>query len=460
VTEKLSRPEKTLAGAIQGENMSYFHQLGSLVDRLWKEKHHDERAFPQVAMSALAELPPSSHVSFRDAVLFGLTDPLPAQSDLAAEFGQPPLTVYSAEGFRIEVLFWLHVLPSIHQHGFSGAFHVMHGTTLHATWQFDQKERITAGLLTGKLRLTEVELLRQGDTRPIFSGKELIHATYHLQQPTVSVVVRTVKEFDRLPQYSYFPPTIAIDPDESRPCVVRRCQILTMLLNLGKRGEFLDAIQHLMATSDPSAAFQYLLQANTAVKDPNLLHEILAAARVKHARLVEEAEPALAYLRRQARLENMKSRITDPDLQFFLGVLLSVPDRELALAALRQQYPSGDPVALFTGLTNRLSNLGLLGFRFNDTWSFMLTCLMRDISSSCEIQRQFAGRYGEIAAQNNAAGIVEMTRMLTGFWMFAPYFQPFHAEGAERSASRGAASSAGLPWLRDKQADSLPAGLP
>jgi hypothetical protein len=54
---------------------------------------------------------------------------------------------------------------------------------------------------------------------------------------------------------------------------------------------------------------------------------------------------------------------------------------------------------------------------------FMLTCLMRGMSSSCEIQRQSVRRYGEAATQSKAAGIKERTRMLAGFWMFAPYFE-------------------------------------
>ena len=82
--------------------MNFFTELGVLVNKLWKEKNYDQRRFPAVAMQALSELPPAENVSFREGVFLGLADPLPAQSDLAAQFGQPPLTVYSAEEFRIE----------------------------------------------------------------------------------------------------------------------------------------------------------------------------------------------------------------------------------------------------------------------------------------------------------------------------------------------------------------------
>jgi hypothetical protein len=258
--------------------MNFFTELGVLVNKLWKEKNYDQHRFPAVAMQALSELPPAENVSFREGVFLGLADPLPVQSDMAAQFGQPPLTVYSAEEFRIELLFWLHALPSIHQHGFSGAFHVMHGNTLQTGWQFHQR--------------------------------------------------------DVLPQYTYLPPSVAFDPEAQRPSSVRHEQLLLMLLKLGRIDECLNAIQSLIAESDAVSAFHFLLWANANLKDGNVIHEITAGARVKHPLLVEELAPALAWQRREIRLENIKNTITDQDLQFFLGVLLNVPDRALAMSIL------------------------------------------------------------------------------------------------------------------------------
>jgi hypothetical protein len=38
--------------------MKAFEQLGSLTERLWREVHCDEYAFPNIATRALAETPP------------------------------------------------------------------------------------------------------------------------------------------------------------------------------------------------------------------------------------------------------------------------------------------------------------------------------------------------------------------------------------------------------------------
>jgi hypothetical protein len=300
----------------------------------------------------------------------------------------------------------------------------MHGNTLQTGWQFHQRERIATGLLLGDVKINEVELLRQGETRPIIAGSKLIHTTYHLRQPTVSVVVRTMHENDVLPQYTYLPPSVAFDPEAQRPSSVRHEQLLLMLLKLGRIDECLNAIQSLIAESDAVSAFHFLLWANANLKDGNVIHEITAGARVKHPLLVEELAPALAWQRREIRLENIKNTITDQDLQFFLGVLLNVPDRALAMSILQQQYPSFDPVDMARNFIGSLSKLGVLGFRLNDTWRFVLSCFMRGISGLDEIEKLLAARYGVAAVVNQRSQIRDLAGMLHKFWLFEPYFLP------------------------------------
>ena len=86
--------------------MRFFDELGATVAARWKQRDYNERWFPQAAMSALADLPPSGYTDLEEVVEDILTsDPMLFQADLGAEFGQPPFTVYWGRGFRIEVLF-------------------------------------------------------------------------------------------------------------------------------------------------------------------------------------------------------------------------------------------------------------------------------------------------------------------------------------------------------------------
>src|SRR6266481_8249931 len=274
--------------------MEFFQKLGSLVTRRWKERNYKEEDFPEVASRGLSELPPDQHVTFWDVVKWALTcERLPGQADLSAKFGQPPLTVYGGRDFRIEVLFWVQGVPAIHQHSFSGAFHVMHGSSLQSLWEFRPTEQVTMRLALGQVSLKKAELLRKGDSRPIIAGKRLIHSTFHLDRPSLTVVVRTLGEIDQLPQYSYLPPTIAHAQDHDVPSVRRRTQLLRMLLISGKRAEYQEIARHILGTEDAYSVFQFLLSTFALIENDDDRQCLLLAARWKHPKLIEALHPAL-----------------------------------------------------------------------------------------------------------------------------------------------------------------------
>src|SRR6266853_5529160 len=180
---------------------------------------------------------------------------------------QPPLTVYSGRDFRIEVLFWVQGVPAIHQHSFSGAFHVMHGSSLQTLWEFELREQVAMRLALGRVSLKKAELLRKGDSRSIIAGQRLIHSTFHLDRPSLTVVVRTLGEADKQPQYAYLPPTIAYDPFGDIPSVKRRTQLLRMLLVSGKRAEYNEIAYHILGTEDAYSVFQFLHSTFELIED-------------------------------------------------------------------------------------------------------------------------------------------------------------------------------------------------
>ena len=116
--------------------MEFFSCMGAHVERLWRAQNFDERAFPYIATTVLADSDPARHVTYTeviDELLFKNNAP-PQSADLS--FGQPPITIYSHPRFYIEVLCWMDATTSIHQHAFSGAFHVMAGSSMHTRYTF------------------------------------------------------------------------------------------------------------------------------------------------------------------------------------------------------------------------------------------------------------------------------------------------------------------------------------
>src|SRR6266481_4983448 len=369
--------------------MEFFQKLGSLVTRLWKERNYKEEDFPEVASRGLTELPPDQHVTFWDVVKWALTcERLPGQADLGSKFGQPPLTVYGGRDFCIEVLFWVQGVPAIHQHGFSGAFHVMHGSSLQSLWEFARTEQVAIRLALGRVALKKAELLQKGDSRPIIAGEQLIHSTFHLDRPSLTVVVRTLSEANKQPQYSYLPPTIAYDPFGIVPSVQRRTQLLRMLLRCGKHAEYNEIVRHILGTEDAYSVFQFLLSIFELIEDDDERHNLLLAARLKHGKLVEALQPALLQLERRNKIVGIRERISSSDLQFFLALLLNIPERPVILSLIEQRYPSRDPIAAIVTWVRELSELGVLGVRFQEPWLLMLQCLLTNRPDQ-EIQRAF-----------------------------------------------------------------------
>src|SRR5215211_7153732 len=140
------------------------------------------------------------------------TTELPEQPDIQGAFGQPPITLFNGHRFYIDVYYWLDGTTAIHQHAFCGAFQVLQGSSILSQYDFFEKRRINPHFLTGDIRLRSVELLRGGDVRQILPSREYIHSLFHLERPSVTLIIRTRHSPSGAPQYSYLKPYFATDP--------------------------------------------------------------------------------------------------------------------------------------------------------------------------------------------------------------------------------------------------------
>src|SRR3954462_10175884 len=153
----------------------FFHEIGQTVLARWKRENFSLAKFPAIACAALDERPPAKHVDLTALIRdFLLSDEQPFQTD--SDFGEPELVVYSHPRFYIQLLFWIDGTTAIHQHEFSGAFHVMHGSSIHARYEFEKARPVTPHLHVGNVRMKGIELLESGRTVPIVSGRRTIHS--------------------------------------------------------------------------------------------------------------------------------------------------------------------------------------------------------------------------------------------------------------------------------------------
>ncbi len=341
--------------------MDFFVRMGLRIEELWRRQSFDDRQFPAIAAGCLREAPPASHVTYdevADALLFGS---LPLQSkDLS--FGQPPIVVFADPRFYIEVLCWMDATTSIHQHAFSGAFHVMAGSSVHTRYAFRLRERVNAHFVLGDLKLAECELLQAGDTREIASGAEFIHGLFHLDRPSISVVVRTRADRDADPQYEYLPPHAGLDPFERNPVDEQRAQLLDMLLQTDRAG-FDRRVVRMLDEGDLLTVYRILwlvrtrIAAGSSSLDTTYADALAVRAHERFGDRIDQIERSIATGMRIRDITRRRTEVKEPELRFFLALLMNLPSRREIDRLIAQRF-DGDPSVHIRKWLHALTRLG------------------------------------------------------------------------------------------------------
>jgi hypothetical protein len=271
---------------------------------------------------------------------FLLAEDQPPQSD--SDFGQPEIIVYSHPRFYIQLLFWLDGTTAIHQHEFSGAFHVMHGSSIHAHYNFEKPQPITPYLRVGHVKLKDVELLETGRTVSIASGPGAIHSLFHLDSPSVSVVVRTQHDPGTGPQLNYLPPHVAFDPHFSDQLTMRRKQLLDVLEQT-EDAAYAKLVREMIADLDFERGFSVLHHTMGYLQHLNAWQPVLRTFEKKHGKLASGIAASLDEDARRSVIRSLRGSITEPEHRFFLALLMNAPTHKDLLALVAQRFPKQQP---------------------------------------------------------------------------------------------------------------------
>jgi hypothetical protein len=321
-----------------------FDTLGRDITATWQRHGFDAQSLVGVAVEALTRHDLPKHVSGLDiAKWISRTDTLPQQADLKSRFGQPPLTLFWHEHFRIEALHWTWGTPEIHEHSFSGAFCVLEGSSLQTRYTFETTKVIAEHMRLGHLTVESVALLSKGSVEPIASGARLIHSVFHLDTPSISIVVRTHRDVDAGPQFSYRAPHLAVDSFHTEAVARRRVQLAGFLKEWDAphyKSFLLDSLEH----ADIYGTY-LLLDHLWSVRDVHIA-ECVSTATARWGEDIDVLCRVLDERRRQQRIRLSRARITDSSHRFLLALLLSFTDGARILEAIAMKFPDRDPVAL------------------------------------------------------------------------------------------------------------------
>ncbi|MDB5326996.1 MAG: hypothetical protein JWM57_2565, partial [Phycisphaerales bacterium] len=305
---------------------TFFQELGNTVLERWKRENFSLVKFPEIARAALDERPPAKKVSLPALMQdFLFAEDQPPQTD--SDFGEPEIIVYSHPRFYIQLLFWMDGTTAIHQHEFSGAFHVMHGSSIHAHYDFEKAQPITPYLRVGNVKLKEMELLETGRTVPISSGHRTIHSLFHLDSPSVTVVVRTQHDPGTGPQYNYLPPHVAFDPHFSDKLTMRRKQLLDVLEQTEDAG-YGGLLLKMIGDLDFERGFSILHHCRGYLQQLDQREPVLRAFEKKHGVLAAGVAATLKEDARRNFIRSLRSSVIDPEHRFFLALLMNAPTRD------------------------------------------------------------------------------------------------------------------------------------
>ncbi|MFT3928566.1 MAG: hypothetical protein QM778_38915 [Myxococcales bacterium] len=319
-----------------------FIALGRSLDAAFRRINYADDAFSGLATEHLERAGLHESFDLRELARWALlTSDLPQQADLLAEFGQPPLTLWNGRRFHIALLVWRNSTTTIHQHAFAGAFQVLQGGSMHTRYAFEPSCWLTEELGFGALRCLGSERLVRGDVRPIESAAGGIHALFHLEHPSVSLVVRTHTDKRQAIQYDYDHPGVAKNPFRSDPQQVRALQLARMLLRTDRAAaeELLDEYLEQATVAD---AFEHLDRLAGA-GEYTLAQRLLRRIEGRFAGFAEQVEAALSGIHRTNFLVGKRDAVREPELRYFLAILLNAPNaqevRRLASAFAPERAP-------------------------------------------------------------------------------------------------------------------------
>ena len=314
----------------------FFTDLGRTVLARWKKQNFALAQFPDMAQEILEARPPATHVDASSLVRkFLLEDEQPFQTQ--SGFGEPELVVYDDPRFYIQILFWLEGTTDIHQHKFSGAFHVFEGSSIHAHFDFEKPQPISAHFRVGDLRMKDIQLLETGSTVPIVSGGGYIHSLFHLDMPSLTVVVRTHTDPGTGPQFTYLAPHLAVDPFFNDALTTRRKQLLDVLEKLDDPS-YPALVREMLGELDFERGFFILQNGVAYLTGLGEWEETWQVFRKKHGELAKYVAPTLEEIARRDGIVSFRSSITEEEHRFFLALLLNVPRREDILEFVAQRF--------------------------------------------------------------------------------------------------------------------------
>lgn len=320
--------------------MRFVRDIAEFVERHWREKDYDERSFAEIAERALKEV--QSIDEFKPRHMFewaAQTPALPIQK-VQQTFSDFQLQLFDGSRFEIEMYFWIDGTTEIHDHTFHGAFKVVVGSSIQSKYSFEEQHRVSAHFRVGRLHLQLAELLETGDVRQV-NPAQWSHSLFHLDRPSVTLIVKTKRDLEHSLSFIYNKPGIAVNPHLINQEYIRKSHAVRALYQVEVEGlKFEEYLADLMRNSDFYAAARVLQDTAALTGDHALIRRMVGILVQKHGSLVQVE--ALEEIARAEWIAKLRREVRDKDHRFFVALLMNVPTWDWVVTLIKQRFPERD----------------------------------------------------------------------------------------------------------------------
>jgi hypothetical protein len=235
---------------------------------------------------------------------------------------------------------------------------------------------------------------------------------FHLDRPSATITIRTDHTPTAALQYDYRKPHFALDPFFRNPVLLKKLQTIGLLLGM-KHKDADQMIGDLVCASDFHTAYFVLAETFQQLQSNEMdalfglstgkdrFKAILQRCRNTHGELTDLILPVLEDQERQMSIIHRRGTITKDAHRFFLALLLNVSNRDKILELVKQRYPNQEPVETILDWVEELGRTRVLGSKetnalglpeFDDSYVFVLECLLRGLSDA-QIEQRAAADY-------------------------------------------------------------------
>lgn len=331
----------------------FFYELGSDIRDSCRGEPQWRARFHSIAAVWLAEYLPDAPSGQEILAELACAAELPPQGRIDEGFGQPSLTLFASQAFRIDALFWESASIAIHEHGFAGAFGVLEGGSLTSRYRFVVAARPEAHFHVGSLTCLGSEVLSARDVREIPAGRRLVHSVFHLGRPSVTIVVKTNGRGRG--EFTFHPPHVGFDPSHLSSALRKKLQALELYVRLGRADAYCELAGVALASEGLAGCYQILLKTRQQVADRDVVANVWRAAEARGLPHWPELQASVDLEVRRAQLLQLKQGDLTRQERLLLGLLATLGDRRALARAVEREL--GDLGAFESFLLENLPRL-------------------------------------------------------------------------------------------------------